>query len=239
MGVWAGSTNNKVWGNYIGTNAAGTSAVPNANEAVWLDGPNNLVGGSDPGKGNLISGNSYSGVAMSGTATGNTVQGNYIGTDVTGNVALPNYNGISLYGSSGGNTIGGTAPGAGNLISGNHRNSDADGIFIGAGSTNVVQGNYIGTNAAGTGPLGNASDGIWVGGSNNTIGGTAAGAGNLISGNTNGAEGIGIGGNNNVVKGNRIGTDATGNAPLPNSYGIVVYGGAGNAIGGSQAVRAT
>ena len=70
------------------------------------------------------------------------------------------------------------------MISGN---SGGCGLTI-AGS-NTVEGNYIGTNAAGTAALGNGTGlsdvpaGVFIGGSNNQVGGTAAGAGNVISGN--------------------------------------------------------
>ncbi|PYS64875.1 MAG: hypothetical protein DMF74_05600 [Acidobacteria bacterium] len=80
--------------------------------------------------------------------------------------------------------IGGTAPGAGNLISAN-----ADGIDIANSSTgNLIRGNFIGTKADGVSPLGNTNSGvgIFTGSSNNSVGGTVAGAGNRIAFNTRG-----------------------------------------------------
>jgi hypothetical protein len=104
---------------------------------------------------------------------------------VNGDVALPNTGeGIVVYGGGSNNTIGGTAIGAGNVISGN---SSARGIMIQAtgANGNVVQGNKIGTNAAGTGPVPNqVGISISWGPDNNVIGGTAANAGNLIAYNT-------------------------------------------------------
>src|SRR6185437_13182383 len=59
---------NIVEGNYIGTNAAGNAAVPNALWGVELDNsPSNTVGGTAPGAGNVISGNSQGGVAVYGS----------------------------------------------------------------------------------------------------------------------------------------------------------------------------
>ena len=53
-----------------------------------------------------------------------------------------------------------------------------------AGSANVVQGNFIGTDRTGLVALGNSGNGVdIVGSDHDTIGGTAAGAGNVISGN--------------------------------------------------------
>src|SRR5437763_17211258 len=90
--------------------------------------------------------------------------------------------GINVFNSTG-NTIGGLAPAARNVISGH-----SIGISLNSTPSTTVQGNFIGTDAAGTARLGNTSIGINVQASNNTvIGGTAAGAGNLIS-----ATGIGI-----------------------------------------------
>ena len=58
------------------------------------------------------------------------------------------------------NTIGGTAPGEGNVISGN---TDYGVDISGAGTdSNSVVGNYIGTDAAGTADLGNATDGVAI-----------------------------------------------------------------------------
>ena len=119
-----------------------------------------------------------------GVATGNVVEGNYDSANAAGTAALPNGgDGIKIGLGATNNTIGGTVSGARNIISGNV----GDGVVIsGSGTTgNLVEGNYIGTNAAGTAALGNATDGVQVssGATGNTIGGTANGAANVISGN--------------------------------------------------------
>src|SRR5205823_1727056 len=129
---------------------------------------------------------------------GNVIEGNRIGTDVSGTRILANRgNGVEIAASD--VQIGGTAPGAGNLISGNAQ----DGILIAPSFSfftpangNLVQGNLIGTDATGTAPLGNGSDGVsisgqFIGASNNTIGGTAVGAGNTIA--YNGHNGVTVG----------------------------------------------
>src|SRR5262249_45424950 len=131
------------------------------------------------------------------------------------------------------NTIGGLTAGARNVISGNNQN----GVHIAGTGTlgNVVQGNFIGTNADGTTALSNGRDGVLIAGGspNNTIGGTAADAGNLMSGNAS----IGISiesATGNVVQGNKIGTDATGDVVLGNGTGVRLEG-PGNTIGGALA----
>ncbi len=115
------------------------------------------------------------------------IEGNFIGTDAGGTNDQGNtQDGIRISGAN--NRVGGTLPAARNLISGNN----SDGIEItGSGATgNLVQGNLIGTTASGSSGLANTSDGIQIfnGASNNTIGGTAAGAGNVIA--FNGADGV-------------------------------------------------
>ena len=81
---------------------------------------------------------------------------------------------------------------------------------------NVVQGNWIGTNSSGAAGLGNHRTGITIqqGASGNLIGGTAAGAGNVISGN--GTEGFRVDDNatiNNSIRSNSILERRVGNRP--------------------------
>src|SRR5262249_7323128 len=139
---------------------------------------------------NIISGNSSAGVNIRLGASGNFVQGNYIGTDVTGNVALANGAVVQGFGSAGvaiqhgatNNTIGGTDPGAGNVISGNV-GWGGFGVSIYDTTGTLVQGNFIGTNATGTAALANAgTDVLLAFASGNTIGGTSPAARNIISG---------------------------------------------------------
>src|SRR6185437_11008983 len=98
--------------------------------------------------GNVITGNLISNnfdTAMPVFGDGTVITGNRIGTDASGTVAYPNGDGILIEAAS--NTrIGGTSSADRNLISGN--TSDAI-RFEGAGSGNVVSGNYIGVTANG------------------------------------------------------------------------------------------
>src|SRR5579884_324983 len=221
QGVFINGSGNDVLGNSIGTNAAGNAILTNGT-GIEIASSNNRVGGTASGTGNLISGNG-NGIFIS-SGSGNQVLGNSIGTDAAGNAALANGNGIEIVSSN--NTVGGTSPGAGNVISGN-----GDGVLLSSGGdSNQVLGNYIGTNAAGNATLANGS-GIVIDSSNNIIGGTASGAGNLISGNT--IEGVYISGSSNQVLGNSIGTNAAGNAALANKVGIVIDS-SNNTVGGSS-----
>jgi len=240
----AGTTGTIIQGNFIGTNAAGIAAIANVNNGIRIatDVSNTTIGGTIAAERNLISGNVQDGVFIGFDAFNNTVSGNYIGTDITGIVALGNGRyGVTLYNGVKNNTVGGTVAGAGNVISAN----TSDGIVIDAagGSTtdnNLIQGNYIGTDKNGTADLGNGGNGIhfFNGADSNTIGGMVAGAGNVISGNS----GAGIyfedaGTDNNVIQGNYIGTDNTGTVALGNSSNNVNInsGASSNTIGGSVA----
>ena len=230
-GVWIngnGGSGNVVQGNRFGTNPAGNVQM-GVNTGVYiLDAPNNTVGGTAAGAGNLISGGA-TGVYVEGAgSTGNVIQGNWIGLDASGNGAIPNVTGVRLTSSSSGTLVGGTTASARNVISGNTSN----GLRIDQNTTgNTVQGNYIGTNATGTAGLGNG-EGIYIAANNNLIGGSAAGAGNLISNN---GSGIRLEGDNNNIMGNTFGTDVTGTVNLGNFRAVTVIVGNGNVIGGLAA----
>ena len=183
-------------GNYIGTDLTGTLDRGNLNQGISLGANSAVVGGSSAADRNVISGNNVVGLFVNGS--GHLIKGNRIGTDVSGTNAVPNSNGIQVFGGgipATNNTIGGPAVGEGNLISGN----TAEGILlntIGLDKTqfNVIQGNYIGTDAAGTGDVGNGGSGVGFGASSgvgrNTVGGSAPGAANVIA--FNGVAGVSV-----------------------------------------------
>ena len=243
VSVWingSGATGNKVEGNYIGTDATGTQALGNQT-GVRIDGSNNIVGGTDAGARNIISGNNIGVSIFDSGATGNQIMGNYIGTDKDGDDDLGNNLGVNINGASN-NMVGGTDAGARNIISGNIPSPpefglDGDGVVITSPGTtnNKVEGNYIGTDASGTADLGNSGSGVRIDNqaSSNTVGGTDADDGtvdgvvkarNIISGNS--ADGV-------VIRG----SSSTGNPILSNSVhengelGIDLVGGDETAFG--------
>ena len=192
----------------VSAGALGKDAITHGNltGVVTLDGAsNNTVGGMTPGERNVVSGNLGSGVVLSGLGTsGNVILGNYIGLNAAGDTAVPNFGeGVELNGDASGNTIGGSAPGAGNVISGNA--FDGIGMFTGA-TGNFVLSNIIGADPTGTFAIANQGNGITLNGApSNQI------RGNLISGNGfEGVEIFGSGSTGNVVAGNRIGVNAAG-----------------------------
>ena len=227
-GIVLGSKDgNTIRGNFIGVALDGTTAAGNGGDGILITSSSNnsitqLAGAAAP----VISGNS-NGVRILGNSSGNLISSCRIGTNVAGNVAVPNLNsGIVVLGGSNNSIVS-------NVVSGN----GSDGVIItGAAFFTYVTSNRIGTNAAGTAALPNGSNGVEISGngvSQSQIGGdTALQAGNVISGNTLNGVLIINGATNNHVEGNRIGTDAAGLAMLGNgANGVIVSGASGNFIG--------
>ncbi len=198
------ANNSEVTCNFIGSDVTGSVVSFSGGGLIvggQLGGTGNLIGGTTPTDRNLISGNNTWGLELRNG--GNVVQGNFIGTDVTGLSALPNrlsgirvspgnsgLIGTNLIGGTAGTTPGGACTGACNVISGN----DAEGIninnLVGAEVFALVEGNHIGTDAAGTGALGNAMAGIRIQDDGNRVGGVEPAAHNTIA--YNGSSGVAI-----------------------------------------------
>lgn len=224
-----GTKGNFIQGNFIGMDTSGSLTVSNGGDGITIfNAPGNTVGPS-----NVISGNALSGISLSGgAATNNVFTNNFIGTDATGKFALGNrYDGFYLTNANA-NQIGGA--GIGNVISGNFQNGI---LLVGGANNNLIRGNLIGLAVGGTNALANRYDGILIsGGSGNTLGGTKSGNGNIISGN--GTNGVFIGSNDcfNVISGNFIGTDISGQKPVPNGLDGVLIQGSTNTIGSGNVI---
>src|SRR5581483_11381519 len=248
----SGTSGNTVLGDYVGTDAAGSASIPNRHAGVLVEAgaSGNTIGGTSAGARNLISGNIFKGVSAgvvltdAGTSQ-NTVEGNWIGLDASGATPLGNRHGVVLQHGAAGNTIGGNTAGARNVISGNQRPGEAQsrraGVLVDQTGSNTVAGNYIGTDTTGTAAIAN-DIGVWILGSGTTIGGFTSGARNVISGNRESGIKIGGGpfrrggGSGNTVAGNYVGTNAAGNASLPNETGVwIALDSKGNTIGGPSA----
>ncbi len=232
-GIMASGHGHWIKGNLIGTDITGGTALRNF-AGIDIAGPADgfQIGGPGPGEGNVISGNWDFGIYIGGGR--HTIQGNKIGTDLTGTRAVGNSDGLILSSYSIPNgpiyeshdvLVGGVmSSGAENIISGNRD----QGISI-LTSHHIIQGNFIGTDAAGMSAIPNGWEGISISGNghDNLIGGAGAGRGNLISGNNNG---VVLYSDNNQVAGNLIGTKRTGNAALGNGIGVQIFG-SGNFVG--------
>lgn len=218
---------NFIQGNYIGTDINGTAAIPNTTSGVVLQSQSNTLGGTSASARNVISGNL---VGLTVYTAFNTVQGNYIGLNANGTALGNTGNGVLMEGVGG--NIGGTAAGAGNVISGNGNGIVVDKQF------GTIQGNFIGTNPAGTAAIPNVANGILLNAGSTTIGGSAAGARNVISGNF--GAGIKLFGNDtntgNVIQGNYIGLNAAGTGGIGNGQaGVSIQGQAQVTVGNGAA----
>lgn len=207
-----------VFGNIIGLNAAGNAVLGNSLHGVQVFAQASTIGGDTLAERNIISGNAHHGIALNGTQS--TIVGNYIGTDVTGSIALGNQSsGIGLNGATF-NDVGDATPFGGNLISGNAQNGVE---LFGGSNNNVLNHNLIGVAADGITPLGNGIDGVraFVGSSGNTIGGLGANLGNVIAFNAKGvvvtdtSTGNTISGNS-IFANNGPGIDLGDDGPTPN-----------------------
>ncbi len=235
-GIWitgAGTDQNSVRGNVIGTDKEGNLALGNGGIGVLVSqkARSNFIGGPNDGEGNVISGNLSHGVELRGPGVeGTYILGNIIGLNRLGTTALPNHGDGVYLDNVRRTTVGSPGALSANVISGNM----GDGIRIESGRDNVVRGNRIGVNPRGNVDLGNGGDGIEISrGREHRIGGFHT-EGNVISGN--GRHGILIWESSTAitVTGNYIGTDATGKMAIPNDgSGVIIATGAHDNIIGS------
>ena len=220
------STGNKVKGNTIGLNAAGTDSLGNFESGVLIDGSSNQLF-----EGNTISGNGHgkgvgttpSGHGVLSTSSQNlTFYGNKIGTNKAGTAAFGNaYDGLNLANANG-SIIGGIGAGQRNVISGNGGfdpnnggqfctggQKVGDGIRVGNSANITIANNLIGLGVNNQ-ALGNQENGIdFTAVTASTIGGATAAHRNVISSNI--YKGIVLNGSNtNAISANLIGTDTTG-----------------------------
>lgn len=230
--------------------------VGNGAEGVLIESASNLIGGAVAGATNVVSANQTYGIHISGPgALANRVEANYIGTDINGTFLFGQGNpgngqdnppqtgnlrdGIfiddapdNVIGIPGG--AAGVGNAAGNVISGNF----GAGVRISGDSAtgNLIQGDIIGTDVSGKSALPNFQEGVVLDSADNTVGGMAAGAGNLISSNLRGVLVSGATATGNLVAGNFIGTDGTGSYDLGNANeGVRIDGASGNTVGGQVA----
>ncbi len=232
-----------VAGNFLGTDATGMVAVPNA-RGVILHSPTSVIGGSAAADRNLISGNTQSGAQVSAStngatvyyvASGSSVRNNLIGTNATGMAALPNLqDGIQVSVPS--VTIGGTNPAHRNVISGNGQMgintyaSTFGATVLTVPSALRIEGNYVGTRADGMTALANGNGGINVSGPGSIIGGTlgtnpggaCTGACNLISGNN--SSGLQVSNHFDYNGAGTIYSAASGSVVAGNYIGVDVLG---------------
>lgn len=222
-----GGSYNLIIGNYLGTNAAGTSAKKMMEGVhLHLGSHDNIVGGTNgvtpggacTGDCNLISGNYQHGVVID-KSNNNKVIGNFIGLNVNGTDAIPNADDGLLIVNAANNTIGGPSPQERNVIAGNANINIEIGQTDIATRSNRVLGNYIGTNSAGSAGLAGQNNGVVLdeNSSDTTL------DGNVISGNAGTGVLIFTGSSRNKVTNNNIGVGANGVSRVANGgIGILI-----------------
>ena len=243
IAILGGAGGNVVAGNWIGLDIAGTTAISNTMQGIYITQADNRIGTDGDGKSdelerNIVSGNGDDGIYINYSgASGNVVAGNWVGLDATGNAALPN-GGRGVFIGAGSNTIGTNGDGNGDAAEGNVISGNGNtGLYIQGSNTSgvIVAGNLIGLNAAGTAAIANASNGLSISDATETrIGTNGDGVSDDLERNTisgNGDAGVYINCAGSHVSGNTIGLNADGNAALSNgSYGLYIRG-SGNTIG--------
>lgn len=235
-GIWItgeGVDSNEISINRIGTNAAGTAALPNTFVGMYV-----ISGASDNViSNNILSGNTAEGLRLAGAGTsGNLVTGNAAGVDASRKNALPNgFAGVTVFNGATGNIIGGTNPAERNLLSGN----GTVGVAIADAGTsgNYVYGNSIGMDTAGNFSIPNGFAGVYLtNGATGNFVGKGPGSGNLISGN--GTVGVLVGDHGtsgNSICNNRIGPTASGGVLAAQWEGVRFSNGSrDNVVGGSS-----
>ncbi len=226
LGLLADGANaNVVQGNFIGVNAARApnsnvnAPMPNGGDGVYLSG-----GFGNVLTQNVISNNAGYGVELNGEfVQGNIIQANYVGVATDGATAQGNgSDGVILESGASSNRI------TGNTISANAGVGVS--LYDSETTSNVIQGNLIGTSSGGSTGVGNHSDGVYIadGAGGNVIGGLARGQGNVISDNDGSGVSLSGAGGGNVIAGNLIGRGSN-NTALPNTagYGVNLQSGVG------------
>ncbi len=164
-----GGNNNVLAGNFIGTNTQGTGAKANHSAILLNNAHNNVIGGTNgispggacTGDCNLLSGNRYHGIVIDKGSSNNRMVGNFVGLNVNGGQPLFNAEDGVLIADSPNNVIGGTSPQERNILAGNRVVE----IELGLNGThgNLIQGNWLGMNSAGTALIQSGKVGIIVG----------------------------------------------------------------------------
>lgn len=176
---------NDILGNYIGLSADGTAAIASAGDGILLSGSlNTIIGGSGPGNGNVIAGSVNSSISLLDSSNGAIIQGNLLGVNASASASIgAAVNGIVVNGSH--NVfIGSSSPAAANIFGGY---TGAGISILGNATGTQIQGNYFGTNSAGTASLHLATAVDNDASSGTMIGGRIPGVGNIITNYTSAA----------------------------------------------------
>ncbi len=216
-GIVVTGSDNVIAGNYLGLNAAGVVANPNAFHGVHISaGTNNRVGGPAVADRNVIASNP-AGEVFVFAGDSQRIEGNYLGLNETGAAGIGGGGGVILESDF-------------NAVEDNVIASELTGVHV-EGDDNTVRGNKVGTDFDGDTALGN----IWgisvFGGNGNVIDDNLV-SGNLFTGVSLAAD-DGDPAEDNTVQDNQIGTSAAGSAALPNGTGVEINASNENTLTGN------
>ena len=226
-----GVTGSQVYGNLIGTNHDGNSALGNGSYGIYIvNGSEAKIGSPANGEGNVVSGNARTGVMLANTSA-SLVQGNKVGTNASGTNAVANRAaGVGLIKGSTNNTI------SNNQVAGNVGTGILIGSVTATSEHNQVHTNLVGTNAEGDAAINNGAFSILVVSPNNTIGGTTE-QGNIVSSSSRGIVLSRATSTGNIVAGNFIGTNRDSSASFGMATGVQFSKGAhSNILGPSNVI---
>ena len=223
------SNGNLIVGNHIGLDAAGTTAMPLGSAAIDVEGDGNTIGGVGTTERNIVAA-AANGVLIDRGA-GNSVIGNYVGTDVTGTIAIGmTFDGIRVQNDATSTIVGGPTVAHGNIVGG----VSADGIQLEDDTSDgtVVRNNLVGVGADGTTSVPVGGNGIVV-----VLGSDTITIADNVVGNTN-DDGIEIDGTSRdvTIRSNLLGADRTGGAHPLGGAGIKIEGGAQRVLIGGVGV---
>jgi hypothetical protein len=215
--IFLGGPHNAVVGNYLGDVPGTPATAPNSYGVRTASSPDNRIGGTSMSDRNVVSGNTRVGVLVGEGSPRNAVQGNYVGTDPTGQAGVPGVQATGIQIEHGDQSaVGGTATGAGNVVALN-----GEGIFVNAVNV-TIEGNYVGTDATGTRPLGNIFGVTLIFASGTEVGGNSTAARNVIADNQEAGVFLDLQSSDNAVQGNFIGVGADGSALGNHGHGVFI-----------------
>ncbi len=215
-GIELAGADGRLEASYVGVGVDG--ATPESNTVgITVGGERVIVGGRDPGDGNLLAGPTTVQISASNVV----FRGNLVGTDRTGTTLLEGLSNAVMLFSGDGIQIGGSLTGDGNLINGGTTHN----LWENSTPTNTeIRGNRFGTTLDGLSSIGSSGN-VFLNGTDTVLGGAGALEGNVIASTTTASSVIvQPSAVRAVIDGNTIGLGADGTTPVGADGGLLIRG---------------